>query len=176
MTFRCRLSGCRLLARDCGLERRNVGRAARGPRLLDRHLGENVCRARREQKQPVREPCRLVEIMRHEQGRNRTAIDQHGELVAQAHRKRLVEGRERLVENKEARLDRERPRERHAPGEAERQFAGKMRTVCGEAERVEQGGELRFVDVWRDQADVVVDGAPRQQTWLLEDHADRAGR
>ena len=48
-------------------------------------------------------------------------------------RKRGVERDERFVEQQQIGLHRKRARERHASREAQRQFAGKMRGVLGEA-------------------------------------------
>ena len=57
-------------------------------------------------------------------------VHQHGNLFAQASGQGFVERRQRFVENEKIRLDCERAGERDAPGEAKRQLAGKMVTMC----------------------------------------------
>ena len=46
--------------------------------------------------------------------------------------------------------------------------------MLGEAERVEQGGDLGFAGVRRGEPHIVLDAAPRQQPRLLKNHAHPA--
>ena len=76
----------------------------------------------------------------------------------------------------QGRANGERARQRCASRQADREFAGKMRPVLGEAERGEQGGDLGFARVGRGEPHVVLDAAPRQEPRLLKNHAHSAMR
>ena len=92
-----------------------------------------------------------------------------GKLALQRQRQRPVERNERLVEQEERRADGEGARQRDAPRKAERQFAGKMRAMVQKSEQLQERFEIAPADLWRSEADVVLDAAPRQEPGLLED-------
>ena len=96
----------------------------RRARARDRHLGEDARGAGGEQQQPVGKPDRLLDVVRHQQRRDRPAVDQLGQLLAQPRRQRVVERYERLVEQQQIGLDREGARQRHPPRQPERKLAG----------------------------------------------------
>ena len=64
-------------------------RAARGIRNGD--FNDDPGRARRQDKDPIRQTNGFVYIMRHNEGRQRPAVDQRHQLVAQTRRERPVE-------------------------------------------------------------------------------------
>ena len=67
-----------------------------------------------------------------------TAVHQHGNLIAHAGGEGGIERGQRFVENEKLRLDGERAGERNAPGETERQFAGKMVAMRVQFQNFEQ--------------------------------------
>ncbi len=53
----------------------------RRARTRDRHLGEDAGGTGGQEQQPVGEPERLLDVVRHQQGGDGAAIDQLGELL-----------------------------------------------------------------------------------------------
>ena len=123
--------------------RRHFRFGAGGTRRRDGDIGEDVRGPRRQQQHAVGEADRLLRVVRHQQRRRATRLDQRHQLLAQPPRQRLVERDERLVEQQQRRIDREGARQSDAAGEPERQFARIMRAVLAELERVEQRRERR---------------------------------
>ena len=88
---------------------------------------------------------------------------------------RRIERNERLVEQQQGRAERRtRAPAPCARARPTREFAGKMRAMLGEAERVEQGGDLGFAGLRRREPHIVLDAAPRQKPRLLKNHAHPA--
>ncbi len=102
------------------------------------------------------------------------AVDEADEFLAQPCGQRAVEGDEGLIEQQEVGLDREGARQRHPPCQSERQLAGIVAAMSGEAERLEQRIERAVARQRRGEPHVLLDRAPRQQPRLLKYHAERA--
>ena len=128
-----------------------------GARPLDRHVGEQTGRACGEEEQPVGKADRLLDVVRHQQGGNRPAIDQLGQFLAQPRRQGIVERHERLVEQEEVGLDRERARKRHAPRQSERKLARIVIAMRIEPERAEQRLQVGVRRLRRGQPHVLFD-------------------
>ena len=158
---------------DLGADRGALGERM-AARARDRQLGDHVGGARGEQEHAVGKPDRLVEIVGDQKRGDAPARHQCGELVAQALGERVVERHEGLVEHQEVGLDREGAGERDAARLAERQLAGIVVAVRGEAERREQRVEIGVSRLRRAEPHVLFDRAPRQQARLLEHHAEPA--
>ena len=97
----------------------------------------------RQQQQPVGEPDCLVDVVRHQQRRDRAAVDELGQLLAQPCRKRVIERHERLVEQQQIGLDREGARQRHAARQPERKLAGIMIAMRREPQRLRTARRAR---------------------------------
>ena len=102
------------------------------------------------------------------------------DLLAQGDPDLGVEGRQRLVEEQDLRLDRERPGERDALLLAARQLARVAVALVGQVDQLEQLADpladlvLRPLADLQAEADVVGDGHVREQRVRLEDHPDVA--
>src|SRR4051812_6155268 len=86
---------------DCG----DLGIAPRPTGRADGQVGNDPGWARREQEQAVAETNGIVQIMGYQQRHHGTAVDQHGNLIAQTGRESVIERGQRFVENEEIRLD-----------------------------------------------------------------------
>ena len=102
--------------------------------LAQRHLdlADQPAGRCRQQHQPAREHHRLAQIVRDQNGRGVVHRQQVQEQQAQPSDRLLVEGHERLVEQQQAGLDHERPRQRGPARHAERQARGEQ--LAGRAE------------------------------------------
>ena len=110
--------------------------AERGLSTAD--LAHHMRGPRRKHENPVGESDRLVDVVGDEHGDHGPAFDEPRQIALQLPGERRIERNERLVEQKKRRANGERARERPASREADREFAGKMAAMFGQAERGEQ--------------------------------------
>ena len=99
--------------------------------------------------------------------------DERQQLFAQPRRERGVERDERLVEEEKIGLDREGPGDRHAAGQPQRQFAGKMIEMSRKTQGSGDFGEIVLARC-ANKTQVLRDAAPGQKPGLLENHAGPA--
>src|SRR5688572_6285987 len=133
-----------------------------------------------EDRDPVAEPQGLVEVVGYEQDRLAHALLQRAQLVLQLAADQRIERRERLVHQQDLRVSRECARETdallHAAGELVAVMIGPLRQSNELELLVDDATALgsRLAAQLEAQADVLANGAPRQQAELLKDHRDAA--
>jgi len=93
--------------------------------------------------------------------------------------RQLIERRERLIEQQHRRLVGESPGERHPLGHPAGEAPRSVFLEAREPHRFDQvvdplgGARIVTIDASREtDRDVLADGRPREQSWLLKDHAD----
>ena len=148
-------------------------------RQVDRDVGDDATGARREHDDPVGDQDRLWDAVGDHHDRGRGTVPQPQQLEVEPFASQRVERAERLVEEEDRRLERERPGERHALARparklgrsrgGHRRIEADERRQCRQPCRASIGRPARQLER---VGDVVGGRAPRQQARLLEDEPD----
>jgi hypothetical protein len=147
-------------------------------RQLDGQVGDDAAGAIRQHDHAIGEEDRLLDRVGDENDRRRRARGDGQELQVEALPRELVEGAERLVEEQDAWLERQRPRQRsalaHAPGKLARDLLRGLFQPDRPQERLDHLPALlqRGTRELERVGDVGLRGAPRKESWLLEHEPD----
>ena len=149
------------------------------PREVDRDVGDDPAGARRQDDDTVGDQDRLGDAVGDHDDRRRGPIPQAEQLEVEPLAGQCIERAERLVEEQDRGLERQRPRERDALARPAGQLGG-SRAGDGRVEADERGQarETRGAPIGRPAGelervgDVVGGRTPRQEPWLLEDEPD----
>ena len=115
--------------------------------------------------------------MRHQQRRHPVPLGQHGDFLAQPGRDRFIQRDKRLIQQKKIRAHRECPGDGDAAGEAEREFAGKMRQMRSKSQGFDQVGQIvQRLMGGKHKPDIFRNRSPGQQPRLLENDSEASAR